>query len=294
MVKPTCSTVMPVAKRPIIINDIDNFIRIADKIDGARILVLDIESFHLVVACFGLFDQNISTDSILKDISLMSVACKWLGDNHIFYLDNRDEDNPRDDLAMITALHTILEHTDLFLAHNGARFDYPMITARMALLGMSPLPPIKQIDTLQLVRRSFKFTSNKLAYISSKFSAESKDTHSDYPGMQLWLACDRNELKAWNACRKYNCLDVTTLEDAYLKLRGWFGSVQNLGTYSKPQGDMHICPNCGGTNLVPVEDRQAHTNSGTYSLWHCDDCGAYPRGRKMLQPNKERQHILSK
>ena len=273
------------------VRNINKFIQVGRRMSGPKILVADIETFPILAHVWGLFKQSISLEQIAIDWSIMSFAAKWLQNPELFYLDNRRAPGgPRDDSAILSTLNKILSEADMVVAHNGSRFDLPKIRARMALLGYPPLPPVKVIDTLNLNRAAFGFTSQKLAYVSSKFAVVPKNDHAKYPGWKLWLGCLANERAAWEECEAYNIPDVTSLEESYLELRGWYQGGPNFGPYFDNQDGEHLCPNCGSKHVLRRGTRK--TQVGIYARYQCLDCGGWSRGRTMVADRSDRSHIL--
>ena len=261
------------------------------KVKGPKVVVADIETFPILGYVWRLFKQNVGIEQIHTDRSMMSACVKILGQDVIWYRDNRNADGPRDDFDLLLDLHGILMEVDMVVAHNGEKFDLPSIRARMAQQGFTPLPPIKVIDTLLNNRKQFGFTSHKLAYVSKYFASQEKDLHAQYPGFELWLGCERNEVAAWNACRKYNIQDVVANEEMYLELRGWYQGQHNFGPYIEPSNeDAHVCPTCGSEAVTKRGTRK--TQVGIYHRYECGSCGGWSRGRYLIASRKDRAHIL--
>jgi len=269
---------------------LEKFIRVSQRMTGPRVLVADIETFPIVAYVWGLFKQNISLEQIAEDWSLMSFAAKWLGQPEVYYLDNRDRVDAKDDSVQLAALYRILSETDMVIAHNGARFDMPKIRARLALNNYPPIAPVKVIDTLLLNRTAFGFTSQKLQYVSSKFAEDAKSDHKKFPGWKLWLGCMAHDKSAWRECEAYNITDVTALEETYINTRGWHIGGPNFGPYIDHKDDEHNCPNCGSSNVIARGTRK--TQVGIYTRYNCTDCGSWSRGRVLIASRKERAHIL--
>lgn len=286
----------PTGRKPtdiVRVKSLAKFIAVPGRTNGPRVLVADIETFPIVAYVWSLWKQNIGLDQIERDWSMMSFAAKWLGRPEVFYLDNRYMADARDDSAQLAALHELLSNTDMVIAHNGARFDLPKIRARMAMSGYSPLPPVKVIDTLLLNRKAFMFTSQRLAYVSERLATVPKDEHAAYPGFKLWRGCMAHEKAAWAECEKYNITDVTSLEETYTALRGWYEGAPNFGPYTRPSSaEAHTCPSCGSENVIRKGVRQ--TQVGIYPRYHCNSCGSWSRGRVMDAADRAgRTHILT-
>lgn len=267
-------------------------------VDGPRIAVVDIETFPMLSYHWRMWKQNISTIMNVQDVTLMSFAIKWFGRPETYYLDNRGatrrKGGMRNDMNLLRALHTVLMSCDMIIAQNGKRFDLPQIKGRMAINGMQPLPPIKVIDTLLHNKNEFAFSANSLAHLSPKFTTEAKTEHANFPGFHLWLECMEDNPEAWDECETYNITDITSLEEMYTKLRGWYQGHHNYGPYVFPNGepgmDVHVCPNCGSEAVRKRGARK--TQVGIYTRYQCGGCGAWSRSRLQSVSSKERSHIL--
>lgn len=270
--------------------NLTKFIQVSKRFTGPRVLVADIETFPILAHVWGLFKQNISLAQIAQDWSLMSFACKWLEQPEVFYLDTRGQRDVRDDSLMCEALWHILSNTDMVIAHNGQRFDLPKIKARMAKHGMSPIAPVTVIDTLNLNRTAFGFTSQKLEYTANHFASAQKDDHAEFPGWAMWLEILKGNMRAFKSCEKYNIRDVTSNEEMYLSLRGWYSGAPNMGPYLSVEEGEHTCPTCGSTDVN--EEGTRKTQVGIYRRYSCNGCGGWSRGRYLVVPRSARAHIL--
>lgn len=257
-------------------------------------LVFDIETFP----CEGYFwqpgKQYVGMEQITKDWSMMSFCGKWLGMDGVFYADNRFRADVRDDFEQLLCLHAILSQTDMVLAHNGKKFDMRKVRARMALVGLPPLPHVEVIDSYQLNDKTFGFSSQKLAYVSKFFGDQGKSEHAKFHGLHLWKECLAGNMEAWEECRTYNTRDVLETEAMYLKLRGWYRNAPNFGPYVTPSKEgVHVCHVCGSENVIKKGTRPARTQVGIYQRYKCNDCGAWGRGRTLIASRAERAHILT-
>lgn len=270
--------------------NLTKFCRVSERFNGPRVLVADIETFPILAHVWGLFKQNISLEQIEQDWSMMSFAAKWLMQPEVFYLDNRDMEDVRDDSMQVEALHNILGHTDMVVAHNGQRFDVPKIKARMVHHEMQPIAPVTVIDTLNLNRTAFGFTSQKLQYVSEHFASSQKDDHNEFPGWKMWREVLRRNPRAFRACEKYNIQDIVSNEEMYLSLRGWYTGAPNMGPYLSHEDGEHNCPTCGSSDVSTSGTRK--TQVGIYQRYVCNNCGGWSRGRYLIVPRSERAHIL--
>lgn len=257
----------------------------SDKPITPKILALDLETAPLEVYTWGLHDQNITLDMVIKDWSILSFCAKWIGNDAIFYQDNRKNANPRDDKALLKILHSLLQEADLILAHNGKSFDIPKLNARFILNNLPPLKHFRVIDTLSISKRNFSFTSNKLAYLSDKLCTKyKKQSHKKYPGLEMWKACLNKDIKAWKEMETYNKYDVLALEELYKKLAPWDNTV-NFDVFNN--FDLKKRCSCGSDKL---ENKGfVYTNSGKYDNVICKHCGKNYKGKEnLLKPKKKK------
>lgn len=236
-----------------------------------KILAFDIETSPLLVYSWGLGEQRITLDQLYKDWCVLSYAAKWVGEKKIFYRDQRNSKRVFNDKKLLKELWKLLNDADLVLTQNGKKFDSKKVNARFVKHGMKPPAPYRHIDTLQISRKNFAFTSNKLAYTTSELNKKYKKLdHGKFPGLTLWRECLSGNKAAWDEMKKYNIHDVLALEELYFTLQPWHGSQEHsLFTEEKK------CA-CGS---VQFQLRGfAITGSGKYRRYQCKKCGSWSRG----------------
>ena len=59
----------------------------------AKILILDIETAPNLAFVWKTWKENISTDQLIEPSFIMSYSAKWLGEEEIFYAENRHKDD---------------------------------------------------------------------------------------------------------------------------------------------------------------------------------------------------------
>lgn len=236
-----------------------------------KILVLDIETFYMSLIGWGLFDQNFGLNQIDHDWSIASWAAKWLGEKQVFYQDVRAQRNKRDDKKILKGIWKLLDAADIILTQNGKKFDAKKLNARFIMNGMSPPSPYRHIDTLQLAKKHFGFTSNKLEYMTDKLCTKYKKLkHKNYPGIELWKACLAGNQKAWAEMQRYNTHDILGLEELYLKMEPWGTGIDMRVFNPRP---IMACPTCTSES---VQSRGYYfTNTGKFRKLQCNDCKAW-------------------
>jgi uncharacterized protein YprB with RNaseH-like and TPR domain len=180
-----------------------------------KILLLDIETTPMQVYAWGLWDQNISIDQIIKSTEMLCFGARWLdGKKVIFksvYHDGKKE--------MLKELHKLMDEADLLVGWNSAAFDHKHINREFLENKMAPPSPTKDLDLMSITKANFLFPSNKLDYVAQKLDVGAKVKHS---GFKLWIRCMAGDKKAWKEMKEYQIQDVNLLVDLYHELLPWF------------------------------------------------------------------------
>lgn len=254
-----------------------------------KVLVFDLENSPLRSYTWGLWQQNVGLNMIHTEWFLLSYAAKWLGspEDSIYYGDLRGIVNEEDDKILLDAMWKLLDEADVVITQNGKKFDSKKINARFIMNGYKPPSPYKHIDTLQIAKAVFGFTSNKLEWMTDKLCTKyKKQKHSKFSGFELWSEMLKDNIDAWNECEVYNKYDVLSLEELYLKLAAWDKTHPNFNLYSNT--DEHVC-RCGSRAVV--EDGYAYTGVSKFQKYRCLDCGATTRGRVNLFSKEKRASL---
>lgn len=248
-----------------------------------NILIVDLETAPKLAYVWGFWNTNVGLNQTLSSTYIMSYAAKWLGSQTVYYSETRTED----DKALCKELAVLFDTADMVIAHNGQRFDIPIVRARCVLHGINPWSPIKVIDTLKVAKREFRFDRNSLAYLAEYLGVESKEEHKNFPGFELWSECIKGNPEAWEEMQKYNIQDVETLEQVYLKLRSWDTKHPNIGVFMEQ--DKVICAKCGGDH---VQFRgYTYTNVSKFRKFQCQGCGGWGRTRFTEYPKDKRKSL---
>lgn len=259
----------------------------------ARILILDIETAPILGNVWRIWKENVGLNQIDRDWFILSFGAKWLGENGVIYYDQSKAPNIEDDKRLLGKLWKLLDEADIVVAHNGRKFDVRKINARLILNGFKPPSPYKVVDTLEIAKASFAFTSNRLEYLADKLNKTyRKQKHGEYPGFELWRAVLAGDMKAWAAMRQYNEYDVLSLEEVYLTLRPWDRRHPNVDVYDD-EHEGYACPYCGSYH---VQKRGFyHTNSGKFRRYQCmnDQCGGWSHERYTINTIAKRKATLT-
>lgn len=268
-------------------SNLDNIIKARNNILGydpdaieskPRILLIDIETAPILAYVWGLWKQDIGINQIVDDSYMLCFAYKWLNDHTVStksLIDYETDYLRGAEVELLKDLHELLNEADIVIAHNADKFDVKKINTYFLKHGFNKPTPYKVVDTLKIAKRKFRFTSNKLAYITDFLEGTNKLENS---GMSLWIGCMEGNSNSWKEMLNYNVQDVLALEDVYIKLRAW-DNHPNLGHYYND--DKTRCTTCGGTNFENI--KPVYTNVSAFSAIRCLDCSQVMRLRKSFK-----------
>jgi DNA-directed RNA polymerase subunit RPC12/RpoP len=252
-----------------------------DKHKAPKILLLDIETAPLRAFVWKLWKQNIYIDQIISEWFMLTWAAKWLLEPGIVSQKlTPDEARSEDDTRIVETLWHLLNQADYVISHNGKTFDIPKIKTRFLLQGLPPTTYYQQIDTKEVARKEFGFSSNKLDHLAKVLGLECK-LDTDF---SLWKGCLEGNPESLSYMEEYNKHDVEILEEVYLKLRPYIKAHPNYNLFI--DSNEPVCPHCGGKELTFV-GYYYFTQTGKYRNYRCMSCGALSRERKTVFENSK-------
>jgi hypothetical protein len=231
-------------------------------------LLIDIETTPALADVWGLWQQNVALNQLRESPGLLCFAAKWLGDDKsstFFFSDHYDG---RD--YMVGRAHWLLNRADAVVTWHGKGFDVPHLNREFLELGMTPPAPFQHIDLYEVVKRRFRFPSNKLQYVSTALGFEGKVSHE---GHGLWVACMEGDEDAWRRMEEYNKQDVWLLELLYNRLQPW---VHQHPSHAITGG--MVCPKCASDRLQ--RRGTARTLQSEFQRYQCLNCGGWCRDTK--------------
>lgn len=241
------------------------------KLKTPAILVFDIETLPLEVITWGIYEQHISHEHILRDGCMLSWACKWLGDIDVVSdVLTPEEAINKNDIRIVRSLWTILNNADIVIAHNGDHFDIPFFRGRLLKHRISNPSYFKSVDTCKVAKSQFKLTANKLDYLLAFLGYEGKISTN----IDLWKRCLRGEASALAEMDTYCRGDVWKLEEVYIDMLPYIPNHPNVTLWTDDTG----CPNCGSKNFH-IDGKYPGTTY-LYDAYRCDSCGALYHSRK--------------
>lgn len=220
---------------------------------------------------WGLWQQNINPENVLGQSGVLCWAAKWLDDDECYFSSVEMTSRKK----MLKEIHDMLDEADAVVGYNTDRFDLKILNTEFVLAGMSPPAPYKSIDLLKVMKKRFRFTSNKLDDISRRLGIGQKAKHN---GMALWLSCMNPKAsdydESWDVMEEYNIKDVYLTEDLYNKVQGWISNHPNRGSFDGTCS----CPNCASTKFQSRGFSVA--KSLKYRRYQCSNCGTWFRAAK--------------
>jgi uncharacterized protein YprB with RNaseH-like and TPR domain len=191
-----------------------------------KTLFLDIETTPMQVYTWGLFDQNISINQIIKSTEMLCFGARWLGEKKVIFKSVHHDGKQ----AMLEQLHKMMDEADVLVGWNSAGFDHKHINREFLENGIKPPSPVKDLDLMSITKSNFLFPSNKLDYVAQKLGVGSKVKHS---GFNLWIECMEGNPKSWKEMKAYQIQDVNLLVDLYDLLIPWFVTAGRVSSKEK-------------------------------------------------------------
>lgn len=254
--------------------------------EGPKVLFFDIETAPVVAYVWGLWENNVGLNQIKSDWYVLSFAAKWAGNNEVIYFDQSQAKDIENDKNILKEIWKLLDEADIIIGQNSKKFDIKKLNARFIEHGFQPPSTFKHIDTLQIAKKYFGFTSNKLAYMTDKLCTKYKKlSHAKFSGFELWRECLKGNPEAWREMREYNEVDVLSLEELFQKLSPWHGGI-NYSIYT--QSEEHLC-RCGNKELK--KSGFHYTTAGKYQKYKCTKCGHETRDNKNLLSLSKRKSL---
>jgi DNA polymerase elongation subunit (family B) len=236
-----------------------------------KIVTLDIETSPNLAYVWGMFKQNIGLNQLVETGEVMCFSAKWYGQAPTSFYSTYHHGKE----AMVEAAHEILDEADAVIHYNGKRFDIPHLNREFLAEGLTPPSPFAHVDLLNVAKKQFRFTSNKLDHVAQQLGLGAKTSHT---GFQLWVDCMAGNAEAWELMKTYNEQDVVLTEKVYDALLPWIPSHPNYRLYHGGVDD--LCPNCGSKDLR--KEGKAYTSVSVFQRFRCEDCGKWSRGNQRL------------
>ena len=265
----------------------------APPVGAPKVLLFDIETAPIIAHVWGLWENNVSLNQVVEDWHCLSWSAKWKGapDTEVMYMDQRNVKHVEDDTLLLEGIWELLDECDVVITQNGKSFDAPKLNARFLIKKIKnrhPPSSYKHEDTKLIAARHFKFSSNKLEYMTNELCVKYKKLkHKKYPGHEMWTECLKGNLDAWKEMEEYNKHDVLSLEELYDILAPWNG-INGVNYNLYHEGEDNVCK-CGSHEFI--KNGFYYTNVGKFQRHKCKSCGAEVRDRANLFSKEKRASL---
>lgn len=175
-------------------------------------------------------------------------------------------DDPLNDELLCKEIHKVFNDVDYVITYYGKKFDEKFVKARLMKYGLT-LPKMAHIDMHAVVKRNFKFSSNRLKEVLKFFDLENK---MDTGGWELWMDVLRKNPKSYGKMSAYCSQDVDVLEKLVKRLEQY---VPLPGTHAEG------CPKCGSSTHIKQGTR--FLKNGWHQRYQCRTCYAIFYRRKV-------------
>lgn len=237
-----------------------------------KILLFDLETAPMRAYVWSRWKQDITLDKTISESFIICWSAKWLYSNEVMSDTlTREEILSGDDKRICCSLWKLINEADVVIAHNLKRADMPWMNSRFVIHGILPPKPYCMVDTLEIAKKTFGFSSNKLDALAGYFGIEHK-MDTDFG---LWAACMDGDQGALDYMTHYNKKDVVILEEVYLRLRPWAKGLPSITNMVQD----NVCPLCGSEDYELMEGKYYYTSVGRYQLYRCKHCGGIFRDR---------------
>jgi DNA polymerase elongation subunit (family B) len=231
-----------------------------------KILIIDIETSPNLVHTWGVWNQNIGPDQMVKESEMLCWGAKWYMKPGHMYEDIHNKQR------MIKHLWTLLNEADIVVHYNGKKFDIPIINTALLLARLYPPSPYKQVDLIDTIKHKFKFQYARLGYVCPALKLGEKHKNT---GFKLWQDCMAGKKCAWIGMKKYNLQDVDITEALYNEIKPW------IDKHPRIYDNERTCPYCNSSKVYRKQAKIAIKHS--YVQMHCQSCGKHYPGPKVVK-----------
>jgi len=258
-----------------------------------KVLVYDVETAPLVAHIWAPKMYFVPQQMMIEDKFVLTWSAKWWGTEQPVFAARvtKKEVLVRNDKRIVAKLGEAMGKADVLVAHNGNKFDWPIVNGRLLLNGLPPLGFKTKIDTLKLSRKHFGFSHHNLDYLGRIFGEGQKVPTT----WELWERSVAGDTKALKEMDYYCRNDVDLLDRIFYRMLPYVDRVARL--YEAVQQEEDICLYCGSKRK---EKRgQYQTQAGIFPKFRClgqlpdgSQCGKYRRGKASIRQRKAQDYPL--
>ena len=245
-----------------------------------RLFFYDIETAPMLSFHWQAKTEYVGTHlNEVDDRQLLCWAGKWSDSDQVVSARvTQKEAKAQDDARIVGLLADEMRAADYVVAHNGDKFDYRRVNARVLVNTLKPLGSVQMIDTLKLSRQSFDLPYHNLDYLAQTLGFGEK-LHTNF---ELWRRAFYGEVTALKEMEAYNRQDVVLLEHVFHAMRPYVKKLPRLIDATEWRDE--LCPNCG------YKDRKKagyhRTSVNTFQKYRCLNCEREFKGWQAIGSQK--------
>lgn len=248
---------------------------IADGVQN-RILILDVERLPGITRQYwwdrgDLQKRYIRHEDVERMPRTTIVCAKWYDRPEVIQLAEWDKGGRK---PFLRKVHRLLEQADIVVGHYIDNADIPWLKGDLHIeAGLPPLPPFKTVDTLKVLRSTFKSGApfKALDAFCEIVGIPSKTDH--YDRMAMERAVTDKSVEDRKRLVSYCAGDVIATQGLYDWCRPHIKNHPALFVDGKDK--FTVCHRCGhDTKMIT---RRYVANVLTYSMRRCSNCQAYSR-----------------
>lgn len=240
-----------------------------------KILILDVERLPGITEQYwwdrgDLKNRYIHYEQVTRHPRTTLVCAKWYDSPELIELAEWDKGGRK---KFLKKVHALLAKADIVVGHNVTGADLPWLSGDLHIeAGLPPLPPIKTVDTLTVLKRQFKSGApfKSLDAFCKIIGVTAKPDRYDRMAMERAVTGSVPDQQRLTA---YCSGDVIATQGLYDWLRPHIQNHPALFVDGKDK--LTVCNRCGhDTEPIP---RRYVANVLTYSMRRCTHCLAYSR-----------------
>lgn len=237
-----------------------------------RLLFYDVETAPMLSYHWAAKTEYVANPmNVMDDRSLLCWSAKWSDStDQLSARVTKIEAVAQDDTRIVSKLADLIREADYVIAHNGNRFDFKRVNARLLLNRLPPLGNVQSIDTLSIARQSFDLPYNNLDFLARKLGFGSKLK----TGFDLWRRSVMGDTKAIKEMSAYCDQDVILLEHVFHAMTPYAKTLPRLVDAAEWREE--LCPYCGATKRARTGVYRTKVNN--YPKYRCDVCAREYRG----------------
>jgi uncharacterized protein YprB with RNaseH-like and TPR domain len=241
-----------------------------------RLLFYDIETAPMLSFHWQAKTEYIGAHAVeADDRSLLCWSAKWSDNTSVISARvTKAEAVAQDDARIVGKLADLMRQADYVVAHNGNRFDYKRVNARLLVNTLTPLGSVQSIDTLNIARQSFDLPYKNLDYLARKLGFGEK-IHTDF---DLWRRAFYGDIAALKELEAYNRQDVILLEHVFHAIVPYAKTLPRL--VDSVEWREELCPYCGSQDRTKSGLHRTRVNA--YPKWTCGRCRREFRGWRAI------------